>query len=89
VINADGKETRLIRNIKTKIMTQFKKEDPMAREKYMKPVQEKIHTILPTQDVLEACRSGLTRKIRLTGKHIDKQRLKDIRDEIDFLIDSL
>jgi hypothetical protein len=65
------------------------KEDPMAREKYMRPTQESIPSILPSHEVLEACRSGLSRRIKQTNRHIEKQRLMDIRDEIDFLIDSL
>ena len=68
---------------------QRKKDDPMAREKYMRPSAEVINPIMPSREVLEACRSGLTKRIKLTARHIEKQRLMDIRDEIDFLIDSL
>jgi hypothetical protein len=88
-INAGGKDRKQIRNIKTKDMTQIKKEDPMAREKYLHPSKEANHTILPSFEVLEQCRSGLTKRIKITSRHVDRQRLKDIRDEIDFLIDSL
>lgn len=70
-------------------MTKFSKDDPMAREKYLKPSSEVNHTIMPTYEVLEKCRSGLTKRIKTTSRHVEKQRLKDIRDEIDFLIDSL
>jgi hypothetical protein len=65
------------------------KEDPMAREKYLSPTADNLPTIMPTHEVLEACRSGLTKRIKLSTRHMEKQRLMDIRDEIDFLIDSL
>ena len=65
------------------------KEDPMGREKYMRPTHEVLNPILPSREVLELCRSGLTKRIKITFRHVEKQRLMDIRDEIDFLIDSL
>jgi hypothetical protein len=65
------------------------KEDPMAREKYLQPTKETLPTILPSHEVLEACRAGLTKRIKVTFRHLEKQRLKEIRDEIDFLLDAL
>jgi hypothetical protein len=43
---------------------------------------------LPSMDTLLACRSGLTKKIKRADK-LEKRRLKDIREEIDFLIETL
>lgn len=44
---------------------------------------------IPSLDTLIQCRDGLTRQIKKTKKHIDKDRLKIIREEIDFLIEVL
>lgn len=43
---------------------------------------------LPSLETLEACRAGLTRRIK-KAKNVEKSRLKDIREEIDFLIETL
>lgn len=61
--------------------------DPMARETFLR-VNEPV-SILPTHEVLEQCRAGLSRRIKNAKTHLEKNRLMDIRDEIDFLIDSL
>lgn len=61
--------------------------DPMARETFIR-VNEPV-SILPTHEVLEKCRAGLSKRIKQSTSHMEKNRLMDIRDEIDFLIDSL
>ena len=59
----------------------------MNREAQLKKVD--YSPILPSSEVLERCRAGLTRQIKKVKTHLERQRLKGIRDEIDFLIDSL
>lgn len=43
---------------------------------------------LPTLDTLLQCRDGLTKRIK-KAKRLEKSRLKDIRDEVDYLIEVL
>lgn len=43
---------------------------------------------LPTIETLMACRNGLTKRIK-KAKNVEKPRLRDIRDEIDSLIEAL
>jgi hypothetical protein len=56
---------------------------------YMTPAFKPTPVILPPHEVLEACRSGLSKRIKDTNLRLEKQRLKAIRAEIDFLIDAL
>jgi hypothetical protein len=55
----------------------------------MTPAFKPTPVILPPHEVLEACRSGLSKRIKDTNLRLEKQRLKAIRAEIDFLIDAL
>lgn len=50
-------------------------------------VQQEVK--MPAMETLIACRDGITRRIKRAKKQIDKARLKDIRDEVDFLIEVL
>jgi predicted transcriptional regulator len=45
--------------------------------------------MIPNQSTLERCRQGLTRQMKKAKTHQEAERLKMIRDEIDFLIDAL
>lgn len=40
-------------------------------------------------DTLVGCRDGLTRRIKKTKKKLEKDRLREIREEIDYLIEVL
>jgi hypothetical protein len=55
----------------------------------MEAVRVKQPVKMPTMDILLQCRDGLTRKIKKAKKKLEKNRLKDIRDEVDFLIEAL
>lgn len=46
-------------------------------------------TMLPSVDTLIQCRDGLTKKIKKETSNLKKARLKDIRSEIDYLIEVL
>jgi hypothetical protein len=45
--------------------------------------------VIPKAEVLEGCRKGLTKRMQKATSAAERQRLKDIREEIDFLIDNL
>jgi len=40
-------------------------------------------------DTLLSCRDGLVKRMKKTKKKLERDRLKDIKDEIDFLIEAL
>lgn len=45
--------------------------------------------VMPTMETLLGCRDGLTKRIKNAKKKVEKARLRDIREEIDFLIEAL
>jgi hypothetical protein len=56
---------------------------------YMTPAFKPTPVILPPHEALEACRTGLSKSIKATKLRLEKQRLRAIRAEIDYIIDSL
>lgn len=45
--------------------------------------------VLPKMETLEGCVKGLTKRMKTATSGVERKRLKDIRSEIQFLIDNL
>lgn len=45
--------------------------------------------MLPKMETLEGCVKGLTKRMKNATSGVERKRLKDIRSEIQFLIDNL
>lgn len=45
--------------------------------------------VLPKMETLEGCVKGLTKRMKNATSGVERKRLKDIRSEIQFLIDNL
>lgn len=63
-------------------MTQKKKE-PFIITKVQHPAK------MPTMDQLQACSNGLTRRMKKAKSNLEKSRLRDVKKEIDYLIEVL